>query len=80
VGFDLSVGFDRVDPAISLFENSLLRRRLHHHIDCRWPVRGSLLIAVMIHVDMHKQVHVIKLVTKQNTYLRKQPCDQSDNL
>jgi len=37
VGFDLSVGLDLVDTAISLFENSLLRRRLLHQIDCRLP-------------------------------------------
>ena len=38
MGFVLSVALDRVDMAISLFENSLLRRRHLHQIDCRLPL------------------------------------------
>jgi hypothetical protein len=43
VGFDFSIGLDRADTAISHLENSLLRPRLHQHIDCWLPsLLGSI--------------------------------------
>jgi hypothetical protein len=60
VGFDLSVGLDRVDTAISLFENSLLYRRLHHHMDSRLPSwLGSSVIVIR---DYHGNLSVIQHV------------------